>query len=108
MAKAVFRQDGNALDYTAKTAVAAGEIVVIGDRIGVAGGDIDAGATGAVVVEGVFTMPKKAATAIEAGKEVYFSAADGTVSTTSADTDAGYAVESAAADAATVRVKLRG
>ena len=34
MAKAVFRQDGNALDYTAKTAVAAGDIVVIGDRVG--------------------------------------------------------------------------
>ena len=105
MAKAVFRQDGNALDYTAKTAVAAG---VIGDRVGVAGGDIDAGKTGAVVVEGVFTMPKKAATAIDAGKEVYFSATAGTVSTTNTDTDAGYAVESAAADAATVRVKLRG
>ena len=108
MATAVYRQEGNAIDYTAANAVKYGDIVVIGKRVGVAGSDIDAGKTGAVVMEGVFRMPKAASTAIDAGAEVYFSAKEGTVSTTDTDVDAGYAVEAATADAEMVCVKLRG
>lgn len=108
MATARFIQPGETLDYTAKTAVKANDVVVLGSRVGVAGCDIAAGETGSVVMDGVFEIPKKAATAITAGAEVYFSATAGTASTTTTDTDAGYAVADAASDDTTVKVKLRG
>jgi predicted RecA/RadA family phage recombinase len=108
MASAKFIQPGETIDFTPKTAVVANDVVVIGSRVGIAGSNIDAGATGAAIVEGVFEVPKKASTAITAGAEVYFSATAGTASTTNTDTDMGYAVADASADATTVKVKLRG
>lgn len=108
MATARFRQDGNSIDYTAAADVKFGDVVVLGSRVGIAGSDIKKGETGALIMEGVFEIPKAADAAIDAGAEVYFSADNGTASTTNTDTDAGYAVEAAAAADTFVRVKLRG
>ena len=41
-------QRGETLDYTAEEAVANGQVVSLGNRIGVAGNDIAEGATGAL------------------------------------------------------------
>lgn len=53
-------QRGETLDYTAEEAVVNGQVVSLGNRIGVAGNDIAEGATGALHVTGVYIMDKKA------------------------------------------------
>lgn len=56
---AKYWQAGEVLDYTpSDNAVANGEVVSLGTRIGVAGADIAKGATGPLYVEGVFYMDK--------------------------------------------------
>lgn len=54
---ASYVQDGDLLDYTPGSAVAAGDVVVIGSLVGVAPRAIAANALGALAVEGVFEMP---------------------------------------------------
>jgi predicted RecA/RadA family phage recombinase len=50
-------QKGDVLDYTPGSAVAAGEVVVIGTLVGVAPRPIAANAFGSLAVEGVFALP---------------------------------------------------
>lgn len=61
MAKAEYWQKGSAIDYTNATAtrIEANEIVPLTTRIGIAGMPIEAGATGTLLVEGVFILPLK-------------------------------------------------
>ena len=54
---ASYVQDGDVLDYTPSSAVAAGDVVVIGSLVGVAPRAIAANAVGALAVEGVFEIP---------------------------------------------------
>ena len=65
-------QRGETLDYTAEDAVANGQVVSLGNRIGVAGNDIAEGATGALHVTGVYIMDKKASEKITMGAPVYY------------------------------------
>jgi len=58
MATGTFSQDGRTIDYTPGAATAAGDIVLLGTRIGVAPSAIDANKLGSLQVEGVFEMPK--------------------------------------------------
>ena len=51
-------QKGNTIDYVATDAIAAGDVVGLTTRIGVAAGDIPAGAVGALAVEGVFEIER--------------------------------------------------
>ena len=78
MATATFRHEGAAIDYTPGAAVAAGDVVVQGDLIGVANIDIPANTLGALAVEGVFDFPKATGvgTAISAGATVYWDVAE--------------------------------
>lgn len=103
------KSEGLRIDYTPSSAVASGDVVVIGDIVAVATEPIAANALGAVDVEGVFTFPKAttSASAITAGAKLYWDAS-GEVVTTTADSNktAGYAVADAGATAATVDVKL--
>ena len=111
MATATFAHDGNAIDYRPGSAVAAGDVVVQGDLIGVAKLDIASGVLGALAVAGVFDFPKAtgASTAIAAGAKVYWDVADAEAKE---DTEAGAnkylgKTVTAAADAdTTVRVRL--
>ncbi len=116
MTNATYIQHGEALDYTNGTDVEipAGAVVTIGDRIGVAAGPIAPGGIGVLHMSGVFEIAKTGSAAIEMGKAVYF---DGTGVTSEAaaaksgeakPVPAGYAAAPAAADAATVLVKLAG
>lgn len=105
---AKYWQKGETLDYTATAAVSNGDVVDLATRIGVAGNNIPAGATGAVHVEGVFIMPK-GADAITLGAAVYWDATEEQITTTAeGHTPAGYAAAPADAGAATVLVKLLG
>lgn len=118
MAKAVYWQEGNNIDYKNTTGelISAGTIVVFGGRTGIAGTDIPAGETGVLVVSGIFRMPK-GSEEISVGDTVYFDADAETV-TKNAETGEsaakkqnaalGYAVEAAASGAAEVLVKLMG
>ena len=54
---ASYVQDGDLLDYTPGSAVAAGEVVVIGSLVGVAPRPIAANALGSLAIDGVWSMP---------------------------------------------------
>lgn len=112
-------QPGQTLTWTNGTGgdVVSGQVVVIGNRIGVALGDIADGEDGDVAVEEVFSLPK-AAEALSQGAALYWdadgdpvggTAGTGAVTATSTDnTPAGYAAYAAASADATVDTKLNG
>ena len=65
-----FVQRGDVVNYTAGANIAAGDLVVMGHTIGVALTDIANGATGAVAIEGVFTVPKVSAAVFAVGEKL--------------------------------------
>ena len=71
---ATFIHEGARIDHTPMADLAAGEVVVQGELVGVASLDIKANALGALAVEGVFDFAKAAGvgTAIAAGAQVYW------------------------------------
>ena len=106
---AEYFQRGEALDYTnaGSAKIEAGDVIVLGTKIGVAGCDIAVGAVGSVHVEGVFRFAKKANTAITIGAAVYWDATNEEITTTStSNTLAGYAAAAAASADETVLVKI--
>ena len=100
-------QRGETLDYTAEDAVANGQVVSLGNRIGVAGNDIAEGATGALHVTGVYIMDKKASEKITMGAALYFDEREEKITTVAAgNVPAGYAAADAEASDATVLVNI--
>jgi len=95
-------------DYTPGSAVAAGDVVVQGDMVGIATQDIAANALGALAVNnGVWTCPKDtgSGSALSAGTKVYWDATNEVVtSTASTHKQMGYVETAAAASASTVNV----
>ncbi len=67
-------QQGESIDYTPAADVAAGDVIVQGELVGIAKKDITANELGALAVEGVFDFPKATGvgTAITAGSTVYW------------------------------------
>ena len=59
MAQAQFIQEGSAIDYTPGADVAAGDVVVLSDLVGITKRDIKANALGALAVMGVFDIAKE-------------------------------------------------
>ena len=111
MATAQFNQDGRYVDYTPGSAVTAGDVIVQGDLIGIAKGDIAANKPGALAVEGVYDFPKATGvgTAIAAGATVYWDVAEQVAKTDSelaANKALGKTVRAAGDNDATVRVRL--
>lgn len=107
-----FIQPGRTIDYTPSAAVKAGDVVIIGELVGIASRDIEAGMLGAIDLEGVFEFPKDAK-AISAGAKVYWSgtaatsaANDGNTGSPTAYTQIGHAVAAALAGDGVVRVKI--
>lgn len=97
-------QDGDLIDYTPSSDVAAGDVVVLNDLVTVAPRPIAANKLGAVAVEGVFSLPK-ASGAIGQGAIVYWDATAGNVTTTaSGNKRAGKAAAAAASGDASVMV----
>lgn len=104
-----YQQPGSAIDYPNGTssAIAAGQVVSLTTRIGVAGTDIPASAVGSLYVKGVFAMPKAASTstAIAIGAAVYYDASADNITTTAASNiPAGWAIAAAAESDTTVQV----
>lgn len=76
--KAAYHQKGETLDYvnTTEKKIEAGEVLTIGNRIGVAGTDIEVGKLGSVHVSGVYEFDKKETDVLTIGTVVYL-ASDG-------------------------------
>jgi len=117
MAQATFVQEGNSVDYTPGSAVAAGDVVVQGAFVGVAKVPIAAGALGALATTGLFDIAK-AAVSIDAGAAVYWDA-DGdpvggtpgtgaATTTSSGNTFLGWAIAAAGETDTVVRTRLFG
>ena len=109
MATVNFVQTGDSIDYTPEAAVAAGEVVVQNDLVGVTKLPIAASELGALAVSGVFDFPKDtgSASAIAAGKKVYWDE-DEEIATETAEgnTYLGKTIKAAADDDETVRVRM--
>jgi predicted RecA/RadA family phage recombinase len=102
-------QTGDTIDYTPGSAVAAGDVVVIGELVGVAPRAIGANELGAVDVEGVFQFPKAvlSTSALAAGAKVYWDAVNSVATATvGSNKQLGWVVLAAAAATTTVKVKL--
>ena len=110
MAKAQYWQRGETIDYvnTGSDTIEANEVVVFGSHVGIAATDIEPGEVGSLAVSLVWELTKDSA-AITLGADVYVDT-DGEASATQGTgmVLAGYAIEAAAADAETVKVKLLG
>ena len=107
MAEATFIQEGGAIDYTPASAVAVGEVVVLGKVCLVARTPIAANTLGSLASRGVFDVVKTTPLAYTAGDGVYWNDSANRATKTSTDVYFGVAVADAAADAPTVRVMLR-
>ena len=111
MAVTTFIHDGQAIDYTPAADVAAGDVVVQGELVGVAKTPIAANTAGSLAVVGVFDFPKTTGvgTAIAAGSKVYWDATNGVATTDDAlgaNKLIGKTVRDAGDNDATVRVRL--
>ena len=118
MASASYLQRGETLDYknNGDSKIDANTIIVYGARIGVTGCEILPGAVGTLHVAGVFELPKKDNTAINAGVDVYWNpdstapgvtaSADDGETTPTAYVKVGYAAYAAAASDTTILVKV--
>lgn len=73
-------QPGEVIDWTNGTgsAVSAGDVVAIGQILGVALTDIASTATGSVQIRGVFEVPKVSAAVIAAGESLVWDVSAGT------------------------------
>lgn len=107
--EAIYSHDGHMVDYTPGSDVAAGEVIVQGDLVGIAKNIILTGILGALGVSGVWDVVKATITgsAFTAGVKVYWDAANNIATTTAgANKQMGYAVQAAAEADTTVRVLL--
>lgn len=102
--KAVYVAKGETIDYTASTAVSAGDVIFVGTLCGIAKHDIPAGAVGALAITGVYDMEIASATVVAAGAKLYF--ASGALTTTANDYLVGTAIAASAAGSTVVRVKV--
>lgn len=117
--KANYWQKGNSIDYknTTDTKIEAGTVVSLGSRVAIAGADIIPGEVGSLVTEGVFEVPKEVESEIAVGAQVYLGSTgviltasttegEGDDAETTTYTPVGWAVEAAAANATSVKVKI--
>lgn len=108
---AEFIQDGRAIDYTPVADVAAGEVIVQGDLIGVTKVPIPAEHAGTLAVEGVFDFDKEVEGGVTfaVGSIAYWDAVNNVAVTTDgsgANKPLGKVVREADDNDGTVRVRL--
>ncbi len=109
MAQATFVHEGASIDYTPGAAVAAGDVVVQGELVGVAKTPIAANALGSLAVTGVFDFAKATGggTAIAVGANVYWDDTSNVATTTASGNKLiGKCVKAAADADATVCVRM--
>lgn len=102
-------QDGDVLTLAAPYAVASGAGALIGAIFGVSQTTLANGATGAFLVEGVFTLAKTSAQAWTVGAKIYWDDTNKVCTTTaSGNTLIGVATVAAANPSSTGVVRLNG
>lgn len=111
MATATYIHEGNALDYTPGADVAAGDVIVQNELVGVSKRDIPANTLGSLSVAGVFDFPKATGggTAIDEGLDVYWDEGNTEATTdpaAGANKKIGRSIGAADDNAATVRVRM--
>lgn len=102
-------QEGAIMTWTNSTGsdVAAGDVVLVGNQVCVALGDIADGDTGELATEEVFSLPKNTSLAVSQGDILYWDTGDGEINKTEADNyKAGFAFVAAAETDTTVKCKL--
>lgn len=105
--------DGGVILYSnSGSAISSGDVVVVGEQIGVALVDIANGATGSVQIDGVFSLPKVSGAVIAQGESVIWDASAGAFDDNAATPATGdvsgccVAVEAAGDGVTTIAVKL--
>ena len=110
-------QEGDVINWTNGTgsAVVSGQVVAIGQIIGVALVDIADGAAGSVAIEGVFSVPKVSAAVIAAGESLVWDVSAGkfddnlaTPATGDISGPPAVAVEAAGNTITSIKVRLTG
>lgn len=103
--QATFVKEGHNIDFVLTANVAVGDVIVVGNRIGIA---LTAGSTGdtiAVKVDGVWTMAAVTGTAFVVGDTLYWDdTANNLTKTATSNTLVGVALEAKDSAAATVKV----
>lgn len=111
---ALYGHEGEAIDYTPNSAVTAGDVVIVGNRVAVSTNAIAASVQGSVYVRGVVQLPKITG-AIAIGDPVFWAAAgtpvtgdasSGAASNTGTGTYAGICTKAALSGDARVAVDL--
>lgn len=69
-----FKQEGDVIQYTAGANITSGQVVAIGNVLGIALVAIANGASGQVALEGVFTVPKVSGAVIAQGESLTWDA----------------------------------
>ncbi|MEX2186319.1 MAG: DUF2190 family protein [Pirellulales bacterium] len=107
MPQATFVQVGESIDYTPGSAVAAGDVVVQGDLVGVAKVPITANVLGALAVTGVFDFAKNTGVSFTVGQILYWDDTANQATTTSAgNKQIGKVVRAAGTSDTTVRIRV--
>ncbi len=98
---------GDVIDHVASGAKTAGQVVLIGTKIGVCVADIANGATGSLQVTGVFNIAKLTTDVVAQGAALYWDNGNSRLTTTvGSNTLAGYATDAAGNGATTVNIKI--
>ena len=107
MPQATFIQEGKYIDHTPVGALAAGDVVVQGDLVGVTLRPIAAGELGSLAVDGVFDFTKNTGVAYTVGTILYWDDTNNVVTTTSAgNKQIGKVVRAAGTTDTLARVRL--
>ena len=107
MPQATFVSDGDYIDYTPGGAVAAGDVVVQVDLVGVVLRPLAASEQGALAVDGIFDFAKSGGVAYTVGTILYWDDTNNVVTTTATgNKQIGKVVRAAATTDTTVRVRL--
>jgi predicted RecA/RadA family phage recombinase len=102
-------QPGDSITVTAEAEAASGDVVKLGNLVGVASGAAAIGEPLVLTTMGVFELPKVSADTLAVGDPVYLRTSDSTVtSTASGNTKIGVAVEAAGNPSGSARVRLNG
>ena len=105
---AKFVQIGDTIDYRPATDVAAGDLVIRGEIIGVAKLDIPANTLGAISLTGIYDV-EKINVAIDMGEKVYWDATTKKITSFPTDnTEIGICVQPAEASDTTARIRIKG
>lgn len=105
-----FIQEGTRVDWTNTTgsAVASGDVVIVGSLAAIAVVDIADTKSGEVALEGVYELTKDAPLVISQGDEVFWNTSNKEVTKTATDKPLGVAFRAAASADTTVQVKIYG